>query len=621
MRKTSLFTLMTAALAAVVFLAACASDAPATRAPSPARARGPAGEAQGNPDFPPVAIEAPEELPEFSWDNATVYFVMTDRFYDGDPSNNDAYGRLSDVPDDVPDTGLFHGGDLAGLTQKLEEGYFTDLGVNALWITSPLEQVHGWVGGGDGGFPHYAYHGYYHQDWTMIDRNMGTKEDFGRFMEAAHANGIRVVMDIVMNHPGYNTVKDMVTFDFGAWKDEELPVDWVPTTGNWHQHHDFIDYDGQADRWARWWGPDWVRAGIADYPRPGFDDLTESLEFLPDMITESTEPVDLPPFLLEKAERGESRVQPIEGATVREYLITWLTDWVREYGIDGFRIDTAKHVEMDAWVELKERATIALREWKAENPEQALDDADFWFTGEVWGHGPNKTEYHANGFDSMINFSFQGFLNENLDDFAAVERLYQSYADVINNDAEMNLLSYISGHDVPIFFDTSMRINAMTVTGARGDHGQQMRAGTALLLLPGGVQIYYGDEVGRSYERTPEDPAQGTRTPFPWDRVGNDIHQHWQTVGQFRNRNIAVGAGQHISLTADSGVAFARDYFGMNTIVAVLDSEGDTTIQVGEVFEDGTVLFDAYNEAEATVAGGQVTFNAGPNGVILLETR
>lgn len=618
MKKTSLF-ILTAVIAVSVI--GCASQAPKKRAPTPSTASGPSATAEASTEFPPVAIEAPDEVPEFSWDNATVYFVMTDRFYDGDSSNNDAYDRLSDIPDDAPDTGLFHGGDLAGLTEKIEEGYFTDLGVNALWITSPLEQIHGWVQGGDGGFPHFGYHGYYHQDWTMIDKNMGTEEDFARLIETAHDNGIRVVMDIVMNHPGYNTVKDMVDLDFGAWKDEPLPADWAPEDGDWLAHHDYIDYDNQPERWARWWGPDWVRAGIADYPAPGYDPLTESLEYLPDFITESTEAVDPPPFLLDKAERGESKVEPIEGAAVRDYLITWLTDWVREYGIDGFRVDTVKHVEVEAWSELKEEATAALREWKDENPDKALDDLDFWMTGEMWGHGANKSKYHVNGYDSMINFTFQDFLNQNLDDFAAVVDIYDSYASVINNDAEMNVLTYISSHDMPIFFDTTMRINSAMVTGAEGDPAKQMRAGTALLLIPGGVQIFYGDEVGRSYERTEEDPAQGTRTPFPWEKTGNEIHEHWQKVGQFRNRNIAVGAGLQQELSADSGTAFARDYFGMNTVAAVLDSEGETTIDVSEVFEDGTILYDAYNDAEATVSEGSVVFDAGPNGVILIEER
>lgn len=80
----------------------------------------------------------------FSWDNATVYFAMTDRFYDGNPDNNQSYGRPQ-VDATGQNIGTFHGGDLQGLTDKLNEGYFFALGVNAIWITAPYEQIHGWL--------------------------------------------------------------------------------------------------------------------------------------------------------------------------------------------------------------------------------------------------------------------------------------------------------------------------------------------------------------------------------------------------------------------------------------------------------------------------------------------
>ncbi len=82
----------------------------------------------------------------FDWHNATVYFVLTDRFENGDPSNDQSYGRHKDG---MAEIGTFHGGDLRGLTNKLD--YLQQLGVNALWISAPFEQIHGWVGGGTKG--------------------------------------------------------------------------------------------------------------------------------------------------------------------------------------------------------------------------------------------------------------------------------------------------------------------------------------------------------------------------------------------------------------------------------------------------------------------------------------
>jgi uncharacterized repeat protein (TIGR01451 family) len=83
---------------------------------------------------------------DFHWDNATVYFVIVDRFFDGNPANNNSYGRPT-VDASGSNIGTFHGGDIAGLTQKLNDGFFSDLGVNAIWITAPYEQIHGFVGG------------------------------------------------------------------------------------------------------------------------------------------------------------------------------------------------------------------------------------------------------------------------------------------------------------------------------------------------------------------------------------------------------------------------------------------------------------------------------------------
>lgn len=148
----------------------------------------------------------------FNWRNATVYFVLTDRFRNGDPTNDHSYGRHKDGMQEI---GTFHGGDLRGLTSKLD--YLQQLGVNALWISSPFEQIHGWVGGGaKGDFPHYAYHGYYTQDWTTLDANMGNEADLRALVDGAHQRGIRILFDVVMNHAGYATLEDMQEYQFGA---------------------------------------------------------------------------------------------------------------------------------------------------------------------------------------------------------------------------------------------------------------------------------------------------------------------------------------------------------------------------------------------------------------------
>ena len=321
----------------------------------------------------------------FSWDNATVYFLLTDRFYNGDKSNDHEYGRGLDqdgnvVSDaDADKTGFFQGGDFAGITQKIEDGYFNDLGVNAIWLSAPYEQIHGYVVGGDGSksFAHYSYHGYYVLDYTESDKNFGTKEEFRKLVDTAHSHGIRIVMDIVMNHSGYNSLKDMDEYGYGpvasGWDSYYYPHKNV----NNQDYHSFIDYnDSPSARtsWAKWWGTDWIRCGLPGYTNGGGGDLTMCLSGLPDFKTDQSTEVGIPEILKTKWTREgtySSKVAEYGASnTVTGYLSDWLAEWVREFGVDGFRCDTAKHVELENWKTLKQKCVKALKDWKAENPDK-----------------------------------------------------------------------------------------------------------------------------------------------------------------------------------------------------------------------------------------------------------
>jgi Glycosidases len=488
----------------------------------------------------------------FNWHNATVYFALTDRFANGNPANDHSYGRRNDGQQEIA---TFHGGDLVGITSKLD--YLQQLGVNALWISSPLEQIHGWIGGGNNGdFPHYAYHGYYTLDWTKLDANMGTEQDLKTLVSEAHKRGIRILFDIVMNHVGYATLADMQEFHFGALHlnpAEQKKIlgehwtDWKPGKGeNWHSFNNYINFsDGPA--WENWWGKKWVRSGIGNYDAPGYDDLTMSLAFLPDVKTESTQPSGLPNFFRYKK---DTNAKEIPGYTPRDYITHWLSQWVRDYGIDGFRVDTAKHVEKPAWDQLKKQATEALAEWKKAHPQEALDNAPFWMTGEAWGHGVMKSDYFQHGFDSMINFDFQDQAKQALGCYASIDNTYQQMAEKLQS---MNVLSYISSHDTRLFFNDD----------AKNDIHKQEMAGNLLLLAPGAVQIYYGDESGRKFGPTGSDPIQGTRSDMNWKDITGDnaaLLAHWQKISQFRARHPAIGEGLQTSQHDPHYYAFSRQY-------------------------------------------------------------
>ncbi len=154
---------------------------------------------------------------ERDWRDEILYFVMTDRFFDGDTSND------RDV--DKAAKGAFHGGDLAGLVAKLD--YLTDLGITALWITPVVEQIDHPVHGA--GFPDWGYHGYWAEHFDRVEPRLGTEADLRRLVDEAHRRGIRVLLDVVLNHPGYGShfAKDprwCRSTELGTCEETEDPV-------------------------------------------------------------------------------------------------------------------------------------------------------------------------------------------------------------------------------------------------------------------------------------------------------------------------------------------------------------------------------------------------------------
>ena len=562
----------------------------------------------------------------FSWDNASVYFLLTDRFRNGNTSNDHSYNRGLDqngnVVTGIDDRGLFHGGDFAGITQSIEEGYFDDLGVNALWISAPYEQIHGYIIGGDGNpsFAHYSYHGYYVLDYTNTDANFGTAAEFQTLVDTAHEHGIRVIIDVVLNHAGYNSLYDMAEYGFGDVNAGWESYYYAHQNVNNADYHSYINYEGSAADWGRWWGPSWVRAGLPGYTEGGGDSYTMSLAGLPDFLTESAATVTIPTFLAEKWQkegRYDAEVAELKNylskngyaMTVTNCISYWLSCWVREFGVDGFRCDTAKHVEFSSWKTMKTMCTEALRTWKANNPDKALDNLDFWMTGECWDHTVSYDGYYTQAdFDSMINFETTG---GGALAAGTIADKYAYYASAINTNPDFNVLSYISSHDSTL---------------ARGD---MIYLGSAFLLLPGGIQIFYGDETNRELvDGIPFDGYGGAghslRSDMNWDSMDEDVLTHWQRVGSFRNNHIAVGAGANAQIDATSGYAFTRTYSSGDikdrvAFCIAAGSNKSVTLDVSSIWNDGDTVVNYYDSTSAVVTDGKVTFNSGANGTILIQ--
>lgn len=585
----------------------------------------------------------------FTWDNVNAYFVLTDRFYNGDTKNDHSYYRQNAETSSSLDSGYnnvatFHGGDIKGLTEKLD--YLDNLGVNAIWITAPYEQAHGWCTGGGNGFAHYAFHGYYTQDWTYMDQNMGTIEEFRTFVNEAHKRGIRIVMDVVMNHTGYNTVEDMITYDFGNFNN--VPTHGWLGDGSWSDNHTITIYN-EAGNWGNWWSG-WIRAfgdqtwgTAAGFEKDGGGDLRGSLAGLPDVLSEKTTSVAIPQFLKTKwkNEPDSTTVPSATGntcgykygdyklATVgnadwngktgdwradnmgapADYQVMWLSAWVREFGIDGFRCDTAKHIDMYRWGQLKVACQSALEAWRNDSsksdPAGAKEwDESFWMTGECfgWTSTNGQGDYYSTGkFDSMINFSIGGgnhweqsgyaYHTPNIkEDTWGTYLSINSNADSDGNGNRNNVLTYISSHDTRL-----------------SRTGDQVALGTMFTLLPGGIQIYYGDESYREKDYTEcGDGDMPTRTDMNWADISGSkasMVAHWGKVGKFRKYNPAVGAG--------TGTATKRTYSGPAGENKVAISISGTTVDVNGLFADGTTVYNWYDGTSAKVSGGKVTFAGG----------
>ena len=519
----------------------------------------------------------------FDWRNATVYFLLTDRFANGDTTNDVHFGRTQPTG---PLRG-FMGGDLRGVIQKLEEGYFDSLGVDALWLTPLVEQIHGAVDEGTGNT--YGYHGYWAGDWTRLDPNFGTMAELGELVAAAHARRIRVLLDVVANHTGPVTPQDP------AWPDG------------------------------------WVRQGpVCSYKDYETTVACTLVENLPDLRTDRRQPVELPPPLREKWQREgrlERETADLEAFFTRTgyppapryYLIKWLTDYVRRYGIDGFRVDTAKHTEADLWQELKQQANQAFADWKAAHPAEVLDTNGFFTVGEVYGYdaangrsydyGDRQVDFYGHGFTALINF---GFKYEAQGDYAP---LFEKYDGLLHGPlAGLDVLNYLTSHDDGDPFDATRT--------------RALEAGTKLLLSPGAAQIYYGDETARPLRAAGATGDAHLRTFMNWNEVATNpatraVLHHWQRLGTFRRQHPAVGAGRHRPLQA-SPYTFARTYQQGNyqdrVVVALNLPAGTHALPANAVFADGTRLRDHYAHQTLTVRNGVVTVT-GPAAVVLLAAE
>lgn len=517
----------------------------------------------------------------FVWENANVYFLLTDRFNNGDKTNDHTFNR-NKTTGKLRD---FEGGDIRGIIQKLDEGYFDKLGTTVIWMTPIVEQIHDGVDEGTG--LTYGFHGYWTRDWSSLDPSYGTKKDLAELVSKAHAKGIRIMLDAVINHTGPVTAEDPV-----------YPSDWVRTSPKCT----YQSYDTYIN--------------------------CTLVENLPDVKTESNENVALPPFLVEKWKkegRYDNEVAELDAffkktgypRAPKYYIMKWLSDYISDYGIDGYRVDTAKHTTEDVWADFKKVCDMAFADYKKRNPKKVMDNNAFFTVGEVYGYnigskkiydfGDKKVNYFENGFTGLINFDFRNEAKMNY------EPLFSKYSTILQNDLKGNtVMNYVSSHDDGWPFDKKRE--------------KPFESGTKLLLAPGISQVYYGDESARSLDIEGTQGDATLRSFMNWNAVSKDTYtqavlEHWQKLGTFRKNHPAVGAGIHTQISS-SPYAFSRTFTKGNytdAVVIGLDLPiGEKEIAVGTIFKEGAKVKDAYSGKSTVVKNGRIKLDT-YSSVLLIE--
>jgi alpha-amylase len=517
----------------------------------------------------------------FVWEGANLYFLMTDRFNNGDKTNDINFGRTKPV---AKERG-YQGGDIRGIIKKIDDGYFQKLGTNVIWLTPIVEQIKDGVDEGYGF--NYGFHGYWTRDWTNLDPSCGSKKDLAELVSKAHAKGIRIMLDAVINHTGPVTDIDPV------W-----PSEWVRT----EPYCTFDNYQNNT--------------------------LCALVKNLPDIKTESDENVELPPFLIEKWKkegRYEKEMASLDAFFKRTgypkapkyYIIKWLTDYIIEFGIDGYRCDTVKHTNEDVWAAFKTQCDYAFELWKKNNPAKVLDDNKFYTIAEVYNYIINngqlfdfsdkKVNYYQNGFNAMINFDFKWNAKD------SYETIFSHYSNKLNTDLKgFSVLNYVSSHDDGAPFDPKRE--------------KAIEAGTKLLLSPGIAQVYYGDETARSLVVEGAKGDATLRSFMNWNDLKTKpetrkVLLHWQKLGQFRKNHPAIGAGIHNQISAQPYVfsrTFSKEKITDNVVIGLNLPKGKKEISVGTIFKNGSKVKDTYSGKTGIVNNGKVILDSTFD-IVLLE--
>lgn len=466
---------------------------------------------------PAVAQQPPQQR---SWADEVLYFVLVDRFADGDPGNNTRVQRRN--------PGGWHGGDLKGLTQQL--GELQDLGVTALWINPvQLQQRTGMPAQapakmGIPEFTHEAFHGYWIADFEKLDPRFGSEADLKALVDAAHQRGIKVLLDVVYNHTGYQS-----------------------------------DY---AERRTAT-GEKWIRVGEGNCE---IDAVTCAVGGLPDLKTEIPE--------------------------VRDHVLAANIALAKRSGVDGFRLDTYKHLNNAFWAEHRKRTRAEL-------------GPDFFLLAEYWGGTAQGLDgiFERDEVDAGFDFSFKG----SCEGWVQGRGRSIAYAAYLRSRHQVRaghvLAHYLSSHDEP-----------MALGNLGGDKASFQVCAALQMASLGMPVIYYGEEVARGGHDWPlnrNDMPWGDRDIQPGKGVARDeaMRGVYKQLIQLRKQRPALRRGDYQMLMQpqDAALAFARRDAASGDLVVVLANRDDKPVPADIALPAG---WPAGTQAARDLLGGDAVATA-----------
>ena len=373
-----------------------------------------------------------------------IYFVMTDRYQNGNTANDrmGLTGSREVTAFDPTSTAYYHGGDFAGLTDGCTSGdginRLKEMGFTSVWITPPFKQRYVQSGSA-------AYHGYWITDFTDIDPHLGTKADFTTFVDCVHSQGMKVVMDIVVNHTGDVNYYTNGNYNFGAVRTAQVAAgdtnlrkpSFLNDLTNYHNRGNVGDWNNKE------------QSQNGDFF--GLDDVAT------------------------------------EKPAVIEGFAQAYAAWVNDYGIDGFRIDTAKHVD-DAFFGIW---------WPRVQELTASTKPGLFAFGEVFDSGTaTLTEFvRDRGLPANLDFAFQNAAvqfasGNNITDITNVFGADDWY--ITGKTNAYNQATFLANHDMGRFGKLLQWAGSPT-----GDLWGDSLLGYDLMYMSRGIpNVYYGDEVG-----------------------------------------------------------------------------------------------------------------------------